>query len=362
MFDRDAAPCPEGGRWPRLSAAWRGEHRHAWHEPGCAGGPSRAGSCRPAHDRAEADHARRLLNLERPTAEALFLLLRATGRHRVLEVGTSNGISAMWIASALRDLPDALPLVTLERDAGRHAQAVRNLCRAGLSEGVQPLLGDATGLIATLPGPFDCVFFDADRVSAPAQLALLLEEPLRHATARACIRRTAKGLAGSLGRAEARHVSREALFQGRVWSPTAGDRITHHRAGSRKASLILSELLNHPPLDVCLHGLEEARDAVRPRALRLELAGQERRAAAQREGDVRVVPGVAAEPVEESRSRDVAPGLEELRAATQPCEVFHGGHVGPEVVGIRGLLRKLGRGCSASSEQDGNDQACYSRR
>ncbi len=128
----------------------------------------------PAHDRAEAQHARRLLNLERPTAEALFLLLRATGRCRVLEVGTSNGVSALWIASVLRDLPDAEPLVTLERDAGRHAQAVRNLARAGLSERVRPLLGDATALVAALPGPFDCVFFDADRVGAPEQLALLL--------------------------------------------------------------------------------------------------------------------------------------------------------------------------------------------
>ena len=127
-----------------------------------------------AHDQGAADHALRLLNLERPTAEALLLLLRATGRRRVLEVGTSNGVSALWIASALRDLPDAAPLVTLERDAERHAQAVSNLARAGLSGRVRPLLGDATALVATLPGPFDCVFFDADRVSAPAQLALLL--------------------------------------------------------------------------------------------------------------------------------------------------------------------------------------------
>jgi predicted O-methyltransferase YrrM len=35
-------------------------------------------------------------------------------------------------------------------------------------------LGDATELIKTLPGPFDFVFFDADRTSAPGQLALLL--------------------------------------------------------------------------------------------------------------------------------------------------------------------------------------------
>jgi predicted O-methyltransferase YrrM len=34
--------------------------------------------------------------------------------------------------------------------------------------------GDATEIAARLPGPFDCVFFDADRVSAPKQLDILL--------------------------------------------------------------------------------------------------------------------------------------------------------------------------------------------
>jgi predicted O-methyltransferase YrrM len=36
------------------------------------------------------------------------------------------------------------------------------------------MTGDATLLVADLLGPFDCVFFDADRVSAPTQLAALL--------------------------------------------------------------------------------------------------------------------------------------------------------------------------------------------
>ena len=36
------------------------------------------------------------------------------------------------------------------------------------------LLGDATEIVASLEGPFDGVFFDADRISAPRQLDLLL--------------------------------------------------------------------------------------------------------------------------------------------------------------------------------------------
>ncbi len=52
--------------------------------------------------------------------------------------------------------------------------ADENLRRAGLRESVDLELGDATGAVGSLPGPFDLVFFDADRVSAPAQLRLLV--------------------------------------------------------------------------------------------------------------------------------------------------------------------------------------------
>jgi len=49
-----------------------------------------------------------------------------------------------------------------------------NLVKAGRLEYVDLRLGDATEVIRTLPGPFDLVFFDADRTTAPDQLLLLL--------------------------------------------------------------------------------------------------------------------------------------------------------------------------------------------
>jgi predicted O-methyltransferase YrrM len=48
------------------------------------------------------------------------------------------------------------------------------MTRLGLSQFVDLRLGDATEIVASLTGPFDCVFYDADRVSAPRQLHLLL--------------------------------------------------------------------------------------------------------------------------------------------------------------------------------------------
>lgn len=126
------------------------------------------------NDAHEADRSRKMLNLERDTAELLHVLVRAGRRRRVLEIGTSNGISTIWLAAALRAIGATEPLVSIERDAGKLAQARENLERAGLAGHVRLLHGDATETVAALSGPFDCVFFDADRWSAPGQLRLLL--------------------------------------------------------------------------------------------------------------------------------------------------------------------------------------------
>ncbi len=126
------------------------------------------------NDTREADRSRKMLNLERDTAEMLHVLVRSGRRRRVLEIGTSNGISTIWLAAALRATGTAEPLATIERDAGKSAQARANLERAGLADHVRLLVGDATETVAGLTGPFDCVFFDADRWSAPEQLRLLL--------------------------------------------------------------------------------------------------------------------------------------------------------------------------------------------
>ncbi len=127
-----------------------------------------------AHDAAQSEHRHKRLNLESPTARLLQLLILAGSRRRVLEVGTSNGYSALWIADALRRIPGAAPLITIERAPERAAQARRNLSRAGLDAWAKVQIGEATEVVAELRGPFDAVFFDADRVSAPRQLALLL--------------------------------------------------------------------------------------------------------------------------------------------------------------------------------------------
>ncbi len=128
-----------------------------------------------SNDAQETDRARRMLNLERSTAELIQILVLSSARKRVLEIGTSNGYSALWLASALRKDPAGSAVdVTIEHDAHKVQQARANIATAGLSEMITVHEGWATEIVLTLPGPFDCVFFDADRVSAPEQLRTLL--------------------------------------------------------------------------------------------------------------------------------------------------------------------------------------------
>jgi predicted O-methyltransferase YrrM len=125
------------------------------------------------NDARETDRKKKLLNLERPTAELLYVLLQASGSKTVLEIGTSNGYSTIWIAAALKHLADT-KFISVEVLPEKLALARKNLARAGFEGRVELIEGNATEVVARLTGPFDCIFFDADRVSAPAQLQLLL--------------------------------------------------------------------------------------------------------------------------------------------------------------------------------------------
>jgi predicted O-methyltransferase YrrM len=53
------------------------------------------------HDAGATDRLARLRNVDPDTAALLALLVRATGARRVLELGTSNGYSTVWLADAV---------------------------------------------------------------------------------------------------------------------------------------------------------------------------------------------------------------------------------------------------------------------
>lgn len=78
-----------------------------------------------------------------------------------LEIGTSTGRSAIWIAWALSKTGGKL--ITIEIDERRYKQALKNFEEAGLSQYIDAWLADAHDLVKVLQGPFDFVFSDADK-------------------------------------------------------------------------------------------------------------------------------------------------------------------------------------------------------
>ena len=132
------------------------------------------------HDAREAVHARKMLNLDRETAELVYFLLRFGRRTSLLEIGTSNGYSTIWLAAAAKE--NGGEVTSIDRNPEKHAMAKENLARAGLAQYVTLVTSDATKALQERSSmSFDAVLFDADRISAPAQLELL--EPLLAADA-----------------------------------------------------------------------------------------------------------------------------------------------------------------------------------
>ena len=114
------------------------------------------------HDKGEIDRLERLRNLEPDTGRLLALLVRATAPRRVLELGTSNGYSTIWLADALRSVGGRL--VSVDADPKRSALAAGNLERAGLADLVELRVEDAAGTLrSSATATWEMIFLDAGR-------------------------------------------------------------------------------------------------------------------------------------------------------------------------------------------------------
>lgn len=101
------------------------------------------------------------LNVPAFDGQTLYDLVVQNGYTRAVEVGTSTGHSAIWIAWALSKTGGKL--TTIEIDEGRHREALENFEEAGLSEFIDARLANAHELVPELDGPIDFVFLDADK-------------------------------------------------------------------------------------------------------------------------------------------------------------------------------------------------------
>jgi predicted O-methyltransferase YrrM len=115
-----------------------------------------------AYDLAHDDRHERFRNVEPGTAELLGVLIRARGALRILELGTSNGYSTIWLADASEATDGGI--VSVDIDPLRIELARENLSVAGLDGRVELRVQDAGEALAESPESWwDFVFLDAER-------------------------------------------------------------------------------------------------------------------------------------------------------------------------------------------------------
>lgn len=101
------------------------------------------------------------MNAPESDGKVLYDLVVKHKYKKALEIGTSTGHSAIWIAWALSKTGGKL--ITIEINESRYKEALANFKEAGLVEYIDARLADAHQLVPKLEGPFDFVFSDADK-------------------------------------------------------------------------------------------------------------------------------------------------------------------------------------------------------
>lgn len=119
-----------------------------------------------ANDGSTSERPRRMLNITRDTGEFLAVLVRATLAKRVLEVGTSNGYSTLWLANAARAIGGSV--ATIEHAEYKATLAASNFARSGLASSISLVRDDAGRVLErSEDGAFDLIFLDSERPEYP---------------------------------------------------------------------------------------------------------------------------------------------------------------------------------------------------
>ncbi|TVU89057.1 O-methyltransferase [Vreelandella titanicae] len=114
------------------------------------------------NDAAISERPRRMLNITRDTGEFLSVLVQATNAQRVLEIGTSNGYSTLWLAQAVQRVGGQV--TTVELSEYKLEMAARNFERSGLSKVITQQRGEAGSMLESLDDAcFDLLFLDSKR-------------------------------------------------------------------------------------------------------------------------------------------------------------------------------------------------------
>lgn len=105
------------------------------------------------------DYADNFLAISPAYGRFLYMMARARSAMRIVEFGTSMGISTIYLAAALRD-NGGVQLIGSELETGKVARARGNLSAAGLAELVEIREGDALETLNEVGGAVDLLLLD----------------------------------------------------------------------------------------------------------------------------------------------------------------------------------------------------------
>ena len=119
------------------------------------------------HDAGQADRLDRWRVLDPDAGRFVWFLALTVRALVIVEIGTSRGVSTLWLADAARSTGGRV--VSIDTDAAAQDHARRTVAEAGLAEYVQFREADGGDALADLPnGVVDLLFLDAERTEYPS--------------------------------------------------------------------------------------------------------------------------------------------------------------------------------------------------
>lgn len=122
------------------------------------------GACPPTEDEVKVFRSDKLVALDRDKAELCYQLCRASNARRIVEAGTSYGVSTLYLAAAVRDNVRADPgngvVIGTEYEPEKASAARAHFEEAGLSRFIDLREGDLRDTLEQIDGPVDFMLVD----------------------------------------------------------------------------------------------------------------------------------------------------------------------------------------------------------